>query len=187
MNEQLKAQRLAWLQEKAGGYTGDGFNPEGRMAAQGSHRRSLATAARCGQCIGDADPNAGRRIADCAIVACALYPHRSHQDGGYRANLAALKATLPSVPRATVLSPMERARLNPESRALAVRAYCYDCMGGQPIGHANTNGDVRKMVRNCSAIKCALWDVRPWQKSADNPADGPADESADDADSESEI
>lgn len=181
MTTPLKTQRIEWLAKTAAGYTGAGFNPEAKMAARGPHRRPLAMAARCYQCAGSADPNVTRRIAECPIVVCSLHPHRSPQDGGYRENLAALKARLPPAPPGAVLSPMERARLNPESRALAVRAYCYDCMGGQPVGDVNTNGNLRKMVGDCSVTSCALWDVRPWQKTADE-QDNEESEESDDAD-----
>lgn len=187
MTTPLKTQRIEWLAKTAAGYTGAGFNPEAKMAARGPHRRPLAIAARCGQCIGSTDPNAGERIADCPMVVCPLYPHRSHQHGKYRDNLAALKATLPPAPPGVVLSPMERARLNPESRAMAVRAYCYDCMGGQPVGRSNTNGNVRKMVGDCSVTRCALWDVRPWQNAGDEEENGESDENADGQECEDEI
>jgi hypothetical protein len=179
MDEQLKTQRISWLTQKADAYTGSGFDPEGRMAALGSNRRPLAISARCGQCIGSADPHAGKRIAECAMTTCSLYPHRSHQTGGYRANLDALKATAPAAPRGIVMSPIDRARANPASRHLAIRAYCYDCMGGQPIGHPNKNGNVRRLIGECTATRCALWDVRPWQHTDDEAAEEENHESED--------
>ena len=168
---QTKTRRIEWLKEKAAGYNGSGQNPEGKLASKGGASRPLAIAARCWQCQGDDDAGTASRIKHCASEACALHPHRPYQEGSYRDNLAARKAQAPAAPQGVTLSPTERARFDPISRPLAVKAYCYDCMGGQPAGQRNPNGNVRRMVAECPAISCALWDVRPWQ-GAENPAEG---------------
>ncbi len=159
------ARRAAWLEEMKAGYTGDGINPEGKLAAKNPNSRALAIPARCWQCTGSGagEPGGVKRIAECAAGDCALHPHRPYQEGGYRANLDELKAGAPALPFKTVVSPIERARANPADRTLAVRAYCYDCMGGQPVGRKNPNGDVRKQVGECTTVSCALWGVRPWK------------------------
>lgn len=55
--------------------------------------------------------------------------------------------------KATVLDPMEKAKQNPKSKVLAIRAYCYDCVGG-----------VKAEVTACPSTSCPLWLHRPWQK-----------------------
>lgn len=163
-NEELKASRSAWLEKTAATYTGDGINPEGKLAASNSKSKALALAARCWQCVGGNDDSKPvDRIRNCLISQCAIFPHRPYQEGSYTANLAARKDNAPTIPPNTVVSPIERALANPASRPLAIRAYCYDCMGGQPKGCANSNGNVRQFIGECRSTQCALWDVRPWQ------------------------
>lgn len=62
------------------------------------------------------------------------------------------------------LDPLEKARRNPGSKALAIRAKCFDCMGG------DSEPGVRKKVRDCSVTRCPLHPHRPWQR-ADSEAD----------------
>lgn len=50
------------------------------------------------------------------------------------------------------LTPLEKARANPASKVLAIRAYCYECCGGS-----------KDEVTNCPVEKCPLWLHRPWQ------------------------
>lgn len=50
------------------------------------------------------------------------------------------------------LSPADKAKANPKSKALAIRAYCYECTGGN-----------KDEVTNCPVIKCPLHIHRPWQ------------------------
>lgn len=47
------------------------------------------------------------------------------------------------------LDPLERAKANPQSRALAVKAYCYDCCGGSS-----------NEVKLCPSTNCPLWNFR---------------------------
>lgn len=56
------------------------------------------------------------------------------------------------------LDPMEKAKQNPKSKVLAIRAYCWDCVGGN-----------RAEVTLCPLNTCPLWPHRPWQsKSEEN-------------------
>ena len=50
------------------------------------------------------------------------------------------------------LDPLEKAKRNPKSKVLAIRAYCYDCCGG-----------VKTEVTLCPSTNCPLWLHRPWQ------------------------
>lgn len=59
-----------------------------------------------------------------------------------------------------VLNPREKAKANPKSLKLAIRAHCWECCGGDAKGN-----NVRQRVHECDLIeKCALWPHRPWQK-----------------------
>lgn len=55
------------------------------------------------------------------------------------------------------LDPVQKAMAEPKSRTKAIKAMCYQCMGG---------GDTpnwRDEVRACKAIHCALHHVRPYR------------------------
>jgi hypothetical protein len=56
------------------------------------------------------------------------------------------------------LRPDERAQLHPESRAHAISAKCYDCVGG-----LNADGGYRAAIRECPASRCALHRWRPYR------------------------
>lgn len=49
------------------------------------------------------------------------------------------------------LDPIERAKRNPKSKALAIKAMCYDCAGGS-----------KTEVTLCQVTKCPLYNHRPW-------------------------
>ena len=51
------------------------------------------------------------------------------------------------------LTPTEKARRNPKSLRLAITAFCWECVG-----------QVRQDVTGCTATKCPLYPMRPWQK-----------------------
>ena len=51
------------------------------------------------------------------------------------------------------LDPLEKSRQNPKSKVLAIRAFCFDCVGG-----------VKAEVTLCPSKSCPLWLHRPWQK-----------------------
>ena len=71
------------------------------------------------------------------------------------------------------LDPIERARRNPTSKALAIKAKCFECVG------AGSDANPRAAVRDCSIAMCPLHPVRPWQaKSCVEENDG--DEVSDD-------
>ena len=53
--------------------------------------------------------------------------------------------------------PMERARRNPQSRALAIAAKCWDCQGG------DADPGIRSRIRACPITRCALRPFRPYQ------------------------
>lgn len=61
------------------------------------------------------------------------------------------------------MSPADRARGNPQSRALAIRAKCWDCQGG------DADPSTQWRIGNCTADQCPLWPVRPWQRMAGRP------------------
>ncbi|QBJ80548.1 hypothetical protein DKK66_20095 (plasmid) [Aquitalea sp. USM4] len=64
------------------------------------------------------------------------------------------------------LDPIEKARTNPQSKALAIRAKCWECVGA---GH---DANPRQEIRDCSVTHCPLHPVRPWQsKPEDDEAD----------------
>lgn len=52
------------------------------------------------------------------------------------------------------MSPVERAKANPNSKALAIRAMCYSCVGGERAVDS---------IRNCTTDFCALYPHRPYQ------------------------
>jgi hypothetical protein len=56
------------------------------------------------------------------------------------------------------LTPVERARLNPTSRKLAIAAKCYDCSGG------GIDPGVVERIRDCNVSGCPLRPVRPYQR-----------------------
>lgn len=55
------------------------------------------------------------------------------------------------------LDPRQRHLETPGSRALAVAAKCFDCVGGKCA-----DGGYRKAVRECPSTKCALYAFRPY-------------------------
>lgn len=59
------------------------------------------------------------------------------------------------------LNPIERAKTKPQSRPLAVRAMCCDCMG------AGGNTNTAELIRECRSTACPLHAVRPYQPAGD--------------------
>lgn len=58
-----------------------------------------------------------------------------------------------------ILDPVEKAKRNPGSLKLAIRAHCYLCEGG------DSDPGVRYRVGTCALEdKCPLWRHRPWQR-----------------------
>jgi len=179
----VAARRVIYLKEFADKHVPGTGDPVGRLSLHPASR-PLAITARCWQCEGDDDPGTASRIDACKISRCALHPHRPFQRGGYKANLAQRIAAVPAAPAGAVLSPPERAALEPTSRTLAVKAYCYDCMGGKPAGVKNPNGNIRKLVAECPVHRCALWDVRGWKNWQDHAEIAEIDEKDDSLDSD---
>jgi hypothetical protein len=54
----------------------------------------------------------------------------------------------------TRMNPVEKALANPNSKAMAIRAMCYQCVGGERAVDT---------IRNCSSHACALHPHRPYQ------------------------
>lgn len=79
-----------------------------------------------------------------------------------RAKAAELRAQGQTIER---LDPIERARRNPTSKALAIKAKCFECVG------AGSDANPRSAVRECPVTMCPLHSVRPWQERVDNEKD----------------
>lgn len=56
-----------------------------------------------------------------------------------------------------ILNPVEKAKENPGSLKLAVKAHCWTCCG------AGADAGVKFHVRDCAVKSCSLWPHRPWQ------------------------
>lgn len=74
-------------------------------------------------------------------------------------------------------NPILRALKNPDSVADAIRAYCYDCMGGHP-SNVGTKTEFVNRIRDCDLLHCALWLHRPYQDGAEKAANIAAAETA---------
>lgn len=55
-------------------------------------------------------------------------------------------------------NPMEKHLDEPSSRALAVAAKCFDCVGG-----LNADGGYRRCIRECASPRCPLYNFRPYK------------------------
>lgn len=53
-------------------------------------------------------------------------------------------------------NPIEIAKNNPQSKALAIRAFCASCVGFPESGW-------REDIRQCTAPNCPLWTHRPYK------------------------
>lgn len=111
----------------------------------------LAIRAKCWECVGkDDDPNPRKEVAGCTAPQCPLWPLRPWQDGSPR----------PKFRRDYIgkKDPRIAADADTASRAKAIKAKCFECMGG-----------ARKLVRECPSngegrtTRCPLWHVRPWR------------------------
>lgn len=56
------------------------------------------------------------------------------------------------------LDPLARARANPTSKTLAIRAKCWECVGG------NSNPNWQKRVGECTIARCGIHPFRPYQR-----------------------
>lgn len=52
-------------------------------------------------------------------------------------------------------TPIDKLAKNPTSLRLAVNAMCFTCMG--------STKEAKDDIKNCTAPKCALFNVRPYQ------------------------
>lgn len=59
-----------------------------------------------------------------------------------------------------ILDPIAKARRNPRSLRAAINGKCWDCIG------AGADPNPRGAIRDCPAVACTLWPVRPYQASA---------------------
>ncbi len=77
---------------------------------------------------------------------------------------AARKARLESgeAVQSVRLNPIERARLKPKSKSLAIKAMCYHCVGGE---------QAVQTIRHCTSTTCPLYTVRPYQVGSNDDAD----------------
>jgi len=55
------------------------------------------------------------------------------------------------------LNPIERAKKNPNSRAMAMKAMCWDCQG------RDYDPAVRWRIGNCECPECPLFTLRPYR------------------------
>lgn len=53
------------------------------------------------------------------------------------------------------LDPVERAKKNPKSKVMAIKAMCWECSSAQ-----------REEIKHCTATSCPLWVHRPYQDKA---------------------
>lgn len=157
LNDMTK-QRLEWLDEQTKDHEKGEINPWVAVKAAPLSRPKAIRCA-CYNCVGgDADPNPTGRIKTCAIVECPLYLLRPYRIGTVKAGIKASALVAEKLPAKERVDPVTRARGNPQSHRLAVRAYCWQCMGNG--GNANTP----RLIATCETYKCGLWDIRPYQE-----------------------
>lgn len=69
------------------------------------------------------------------------------------------KATKLKLKRPT---PVTVAKRHPNSRKHAIFAHCWDCCGGQAEA-TRFDSEVRKSIKQCSVIDCALYQFRQYK------------------------
>lgn len=120
-----------------------GLVASGNLPLQLYHRAadnptSLAYAvhARCVQCAHGTDEEGWvEAIRDCKASRCALLPIRPYQESDG----------------------------NRVSRRKAINAYCWKCMGGRDDGRSGANGNIRRLIHECSIETCFIHAVRPYR------------------------
>ncbi len=73
-----------------------------------------------------------------------------------RSKRARKKAGLPP------LNPVTKAKENPKSKALAIRAMCYACQGGAESYRPDAGW--QWAIGNCRVFSCPLWPHRPYRE-----------------------
>lgn len=62
-------------------------------------------------------------------------------------------------------NPIRKLRNRPESLRMSINAFCAQCMG---CTDESIEPGFREQVRNCTAPRCALYAVRPYQQKEDD-------------------
>lgn len=134
-------------------------NPLAKARKNPANRR-LAIAAACYRCQGGkiTDEITNQAIAaeirNCdSIELCLLWHQRPYRTQEQRKADQAAVAALPK----TLNNIIDGARSRPRSRASAIRAKCYDCVG------RNDDPNPRRTVRECTVTGCPLIHCRPWR------------------------
>ena len=83
------------------------------------------------------------------------------------AGLAEYRAKLDSgeIDRPVRLDPLQKALANPGSLKLAIRAACWDCVGG------DATPNWQDEVKHCPVLKCGLHHVRAYKQKTNEPGD----------------
>ena len=135
-----------------------------KRALENPTSAKLAIAARCAQCEnGFDDTGYHDRVRACPITSCPLHPVRSPQPNQADDELpedseAEPREAEPDLGTGKSFDPVARAREKPASRRLAVRAYCWLCMGG------GKNVNTQNMIRDCPTENCTLHHRRPYKR-----------------------
>lgn len=58
-------------------------------------------------------------------------------------------------------TPWDRIRENPKSMRYRVNGFCYNCVGWEVDGERPPG--IIENIRGCTALKCPLWDIRPYR------------------------
>lgn len=125
-------------------------------------------AAVCWDCVGHGDdPGAKDTITHCQVFSCPLWhlrPWRTKAEQGW--GDSERKKAIAMLPES---SPTHKALLDPTSKAKALYAKCYECMGGEDISIV----ELRSLIAGCKAEfpvgenggyrGCPIWPKRRWK------------------------
>jgi hypothetical protein len=75
----------------------------------------------------------------------------------FRDRMTAARAARDSMASKTILNPLEKAIANPKSRILAIKAFCFTCMG------SGDDKGWKLSIKHCTCINCPLYSFRPYQ------------------------
>lgn len=84
-------------------------------------------------------------------------PLDDHQKRLANLNKAREKKVLLKLQNESGFNPILKAKLNPESRSLAIAAKCCDCVG------TNENPGWMTEIRKCPITSCPLFNFRPYK------------------------